>query len=199
MHFVLRCFPHFLLLHGFVLGAPLRPTGVPALPLFLNWVANRTVEVLGSRRSVQVAEGRIKYSPPMEDRFGSDVTLLPGLLSRDEVAALLSLLNSSRGPSWDTDPDSIDGMSTFELYLRDNEMAKGGGQKEPNSLKGDADPREFAARRPLREAVNKLLDPILDERVIPFVRHRLHTVCNASPERACRVCSSVVRKYGPST
>lgn len=179
-------------------SAPLRPTDLPALSRFNNWVENRTVELPGgSARSVQVAEGRIQYAPPMEHRFGSDVTLLAGLLSRDEVGDLLSLLNSSRGPSWDTDPDSIDGMSSFELYLRDNEVSKNGGPKEPNSLKGDADPLELAARRPLREAVNKVLDPIIDDRIIPFVRRRLATVCNASPERACRVCSSVVRKYGP--
>ena len=73
----------------------------------------------------------------------------------------------------------------------------GGKRNEAGQI--DHDPAGFAARQPLRDALSAVMDPILHDRIDPYVRRRFPAQCGADapPERACTPCSSLVRRYRP--
>ena len=89
----------------------------------------------------------------------------------------------------DADPDSVDGMASHEIFVDNDELRHGfmGGLK-------DADAATVEARRPLREALQQIMRPILDERVTPFVRQRFPEQCGGG-----RAGRSARRGRGAST
>jgi hypothetical protein len=177
----------------------LRAADLPAIPVFSAWT-NSTL-TLGNTpdsttRQLDVAAGAIVYPPPLDPSYATPLYVLPGVLSREAVATVLALLTRRGGPAWDTDPDSIDGMTSDELHLMSDEpeyMKPGGG----SALKGDSDPAQLSARAPLRKAVSAVLDPVVQGLVLPFVRQRFPELCSKGAGRTCRVCSSVLRRYLP--
>jgi len=169
----------------------LRPADIPPLPLFDAW-QNSTV-TLPDGTQLRVAEGELTYPQPMPPEYRSSLSALPAVLAPDEVAATLALVNQT-SLAFDVDPDSIDGMSSHELYLSSDEQ-----NNRVNDLKGDADPAIVAARGPTRAALERIIGPAINERIIPFVRQRYPSECNRTAARACRVCSSVIRKYLPGS
>ena len=59
----------------------------------------------------------------------------------------------------------------------------GGKRNEAGQI--DHDPAGFAARQPLRDALSAVMDPILHDRIDPYVRRRFPAQCGADapPER----------------
>ena len=55
---------------------------------------------------------------------------------------------------------------------------------------------ESAARAPIRVALDKIMRPIVDEKIAPFVLQHYPTACNMTG-KTCRVCSSLLRRYKP--
>ena len=140
--------------------------------------------------------------------------MLPGLVTRKEVRRLLDLLRSPPAAGggegvegegdggisagvhavgsvqFDVDPDSVDGMPTHEIWIESPELYS------RTSLKGDADPRQLAMRRPLRSALAAITTPILQERITPYVRQRLSSECGderTPASRRCTPCYSFIR------
>ena len=167
----------------------LRPRDLASIPVFSSW-RNRTV-VLPSGEALAVADGELAYPEPLPSCYRSHFAALPKVLSADDVEAILSVVNRT-DLTFDVDPDSIDGMASHEFYLFSDEQ-----NDAVNHLKGDADPAVFDSRRSARAEVLRRLGPVVDERIIPFVRQHWPDACNSSAGRACRVCSSVVRRYVP--
>ena len=167
----------------------LRPEELPEQPVFRAWQgeSNRSIELGG--RSQAVAEGEIRWERPLNAtaRF----VVLPAVVRPHEVAAILALVNGTR-LHFDADPDTVDGMATHEIFVEDR---SGGGLGTSGGLKGDSDPAELEARRPLRERLLAIMRPILDERLTPFVRRRFAAQCGRGGGRACTPCYSLVRRY----
>ena len=104
------------------------------------------------------AEGSLRW----HHGESASLALVPSLLSVDEVESVLGQVTSA---ALDTDADTVDEMSTYELYLT-NQNAR---RREPSNL--------AAARAPLRNALNAFLSPIIEERITPFVAQRFAPAC----------------------
>lgn len=136
----------------------------------------------------------------------SAFSVLPGVVTGDEVRALLKLLNGTSLP-FDADPDTVDGMATHEIFVEEGTRGRSRLGREASAqaaeaarrgmAKLDNDPEQLAARAPLRRALRRLMHPIIDERITPFVRARHPQACNRSADRACTPCYSLVRRYRP--
>jgi hypothetical protein len=71
-----------------------------------------------------------------------------------EVSSILALVNASNVVTFDSDPDTVDGMSTHEIFV-DNDDLRRGSVKESMKLDGTA--KGLAERRPLREQLQKIM------------------------------------------
>ena len=111
--------------------------------------------------------------------------VLPALVSREEVQSILALVNGSDAPVLDADPDSVDGMTSHEIFVDNDELGAGTLRHRPTAapVPGKDDAREVAARRPLREKLRRIMQPILDERITAFVRQQYPESCGGAKAR----------------
>jgi hypothetical protein len=80
-------------------------------------------------------------------------------------------------------------MSTQEIFLDNDNLRRG----EPS--KG-VYPEDTVQRSELRQKLRKLLDPILDGKITPYVRQRYAERCGEEkPGRSCTPCYSLIRRY----
>jgi hypothetical protein len=158
----------------------LRPCHIPDVEIFSAWLEPNETVKLSSAEQV-VATGEFTWADHMNTTSQLDV--LPGVVQPSEVDAILELIyshnqNSDEETTFDTDPDTVDGMSTHEIFVRRPD------EGEPNVPKGktaatlaaqgfiklDNDPLHQALREPLRRSLSAIMDPILEERITPYVR-----------------------------
>ena len=188
------------------LRAALRPADVSPVPLYDGPLHNTTMPISASGQEVFVSTGAMQW-PAHLGLTSSAFHVLPSLVTEAEVREIRSLVegvdrhsksagaggatSSREQVSFDTDPDSVDGMASHELFV----VHGAGGASATKG--GDADPQQRAARRALRARLRRTMDSIVDERITPFVRAAYPAVCNRSdaPDRACTACSSLVRRY----
>jgi len=185
-----------LLVAGTLLGARalpvpglLRPEDLPGPAVFDRWTENATVNLPGAPRQ-SVAHGAIAQPGNTGDL--TTFSVLPQVVPSATVSAVLELMRSVPLAALDADPDTVDGMPTYEMFMETHDL---GHKKGGKPL--DADPRSFAQRQPLRDRVKALLQPILDERITPFVRAQHPEVCGdgVAPGRRCTPCYSLMRRY----
>jgi len=146
---------------------PLRPADVPPVKRFSSFTQNSTVELPGAAAQ-PVSTGEIVWPPPMD--LVSKLHVLPAVVRPEEVEAIRDLVGNTP-LAFDSDPDTVDGMMSHEMFVSNPEL-RAGGEGRGGSLKLDADPAHLAARRPLREALEAIMQPILTERITPFVRQQ---------------------------
>mmetsp|Transcript_62315 Transcript_62315/g.140933 ORF Transcript_62315/g.140933 Transcript_62315/m.140933 type:complete len:265 (-) Transcript_62315:1256-2050(-) len=164
----------------------LRPSQLPAPLTFQDWgPENSTWTLPGGPQ--QVAEGAIGHFGDKSARNVSSFAVLPGVVPRSTIDQMLALLESPAAGAFDRDPDTVDGMPTYEMFIDSFDLSNG----KPS----DRDPHSFAARRPLREKLKALTQPILNAYLTPFVRQRFPAACGKGPGRACTPCYSLVRRY----
>ena len=163
------------------------PPPVPHVEPFLFSSPNTTI-TLGSWKG-DLAVGSLHW-PGLSSEAASSATfyVLPSIVAPDEVRSILNIV-SNQGLEFDTDPDSVDGMSTHELYLEAS-----GGVDSLTHIRGkpDGDRSVFESRSLARTALAAITSPIISERVLPFVNSRYASACGAS---GCSVCQSLVRRY----
>jgi len=114
---------------------------------------------------------RVEWTLPSYTK-SAELHVLPGLLQPSLAAELVAALPEDVN----TDPDSVDSLPTFELPL----------QSFQQPLLLDTDSEAGAKRARLRE----LTQPVLDEKILPYVRVRYDCP-------SCRVCTSLLRRYLP--
>jgi hypothetical protein len=142
-----------------------------------------------------LAEGRVTYEPPVNAT--ASFAVLPALVSAHEVASILSL---AKAGGVDADPDTVDAMPTFEMHVFSS-------RDEPDARR--------KAHAHTRAALRKHMDPIVAERITPFVRQRYPQACGRVAEaadrdgigvvagtsdassRECTPCYSLVKRYRP--
>lgn len=173
---------------------PLTPNDVSRQTVFTAFVRNGSVELPGGTQGV--AHGEMRWPSSMGTVSHFDV--LPGVVRPGEVAQILELVSASNEERlpFDTDPDSVDGMASHEMFVYTSEMYTGTNPSETYKG-GDGDPMQREARRPVREQLERLMSPIIESRITPFVRNRFPAVCDGKPSRRCTPCSSLVRRYLP--
>lgn len=168
-------------------GKHLRPSGLPEPLTFAAWRSNRTMPLGNAAAAYAYAEGIVKW-PELGSSL-SQLFLVPNLVTRSEVSQIILLLNTTEGLSFDTDTDSVDGMTSHEFF------ASSEGKRHTPGTE-DSDPDTLARRQPVRNALNSILQPIIDKRVSPFIRELYPKFCNSGdPARACKTCTSLVRRY----
>ena len=111
--------------------------------------ANETV-TLASGEAVTIAHGAVLQQVKAPTTGGSVLGhlarqipfyILEGIVRPTEVREMLDILQSPSVP-YDMDPDTVDGMSTFEIFLQ--KMDENGGR--PASATSETSRREKAAR-----------------------------------------------------
>ena len=172
---------------GAASASRLRPSDIPRMAVFHGWTQNSTVELDGRR--IPAAEGELRWPPPAAATVR--LAILETVVTPAEVSKIRSLVADAE---FDTDGDSVDGIASHEMFVF---QKSGGKRNEAGQI--DHDPAGFAARQPLRDALSAVMDPILRDRIDPYVRRRFPAQCGADapPERACTPCSSLVRRYRP--
>ena len=172
----------------------LKPSDLPPPYLFSDW-SNTTVNIVDDDddvTTIKVATGSI--AQPGTDKYYSTFDMLPGIIPRETIAAVLDLLRGQKGDGstslpLDEDPDTVDGMPTQEIFL-DNDGLRSG-----ESSKG-GQPEDMSRRKALRSSIRKLLDPILYDKLTPYIRQRFSERCgNEVAGRACTPCYSLIRRY----
>jgi hypothetical protein len=146
----------------------------------------------------RVAEGELRYHAPANASAG--FAILPALLQPSDVTSILEIVNSS-DVTLERVPDSVDSMPSSEIYVYED-------ANEPPWLR--------ASRAPLRKRLRALMDPLVEERITPFVRQRYPEACGRAStagehngigvvsgataeddSRACTPCWSLVKRYRP--
>mmetsp|Transcript_50832 Transcript_50832/g.91354 ORF Transcript_50832/g.91354 Transcript_50832/m.91354 type:complete len:528 (-) Transcript_50832:50-1633(-) len=164
---------------------------IEPIPVFTEWkfAENRSVQLAG--QEVPLAEGLVEHSAV---GVQSAFDVLAKVVTQQEVADILRLLEKygSKNP-FDSDPDTVDGMSTHEVYVETPDMPTEPSTEAQPWMKLDTDPRVFASRKKLRRRLKKIMDPIVKDRITPFVQERFPS-CRREAGN-CTPCYSLVRKY----
>jgi len=186
----------------------LSPSDLPPPEVFTGWdpPLNSTIS-LPLKKNQVIAKGSIaqQMNNKNEELLTSDFSVLSEAVPRETVAEVLSLLrfgsvNVSSDVTYkgqtavplDMDPDTVDGMSTQEIFLDNDSLREGKGSKEGYSQMIDDYGKD---RTELRRKIRKRLDPILDGIITPFVRRIYGEKCARGGERNCTPCYSLIRRY----
>ena len=115
-----------------------------------------------------------------------DVEVIRSLVSEAEADQIVGILANA---AFDRDEDTVDSMRTFEFYLE-----KSGTAAALATINGKPDrlPRVMAHRKPLRAAVANITRPIIEERLLPWLRTRFPSPPGGSP---LQLCFSFIRRY----
>jgi hypothetical protein len=164
------------------------------------------------------------FSPPPSPPVFSTVTLFPRILPRSTIQKMLELLRED-SVELDVDPDTVDGMPTYEVFVDsvelrqnqpslktlDNDYYLHGRENGPDVIEREAQsPRhysrdEYERRRTLRAKLQNLTRPAV-ELLTEAVRARHPDLCNITEaaaanhrgrrrRRMCTPCYSLIRRY----
>lgn len=191
-------------------NVPLRPKDLPPDTIFSDWNedSDHTIE-LENGGILNVSHGSIQQNGNTTHRTHFHV--LHSVVQEEEAVKIIALLNGdledqskSRGKSHtttvplDNDPDTVDGMATHEIFIDNIELRNGKPSKGFNSIgHSKKDINNMELRAPLRRQIRLITDPILNERITPFVRKMYPKQCGIEKgeERQCTPCYSLLRRY----
>jgi hypothetical protein len=124
----------------------------------------------------------------------ANFSVLPRVVTLDEVSEIRRFVED-KSLLFDDDPDSVDGMTSHEVFILSGGSNELFGQPKMNH----PDPKQHLLRHIMRKRVLDIMQPIMDERITPFVRHRFPDRCGEDLDgiRRCTPCSSLVRRYRP--
>jgi len=115
-----------------------RPADLPRLKVFNDFGDNRTITIsissLQTTEDVVVMPGSIRQMGKNNaSTFSSDLAVLPGIIPRSVVAEMLTLLRGNEDATnakgrttiqLDADPDSVDGMTSQEIFLDNDKTSR---------------------------------------------------------------------------
>ncbi|KAL3919502.1 MAG: hypothetical protein SGILL_003722 [Bacillariaceae sp.] len=156
--------------------------------VYQDFQSNTTLQVNGN--SVRVLQGSVHQVNNLQsnsDDFDTEFAILPNVLERDTVQQVLQLLQNY--PDLDEDPDTVDGMPTYELFVDSPELY------QPSTKVKDSDPNYAEERKQLRQQLQSLLQPTLQSIITPFVQQHVSACQHKHVDRACTPCFSLIRRY----
>lgn len=168
---------------------PLKPSDVDNIPIFQDWssVQNTPLSsgyVAQTQLGSIVQDGYIVETDKSRKQYKSHFAKMVQIIKPDETASILASIKSV---PFDTDPDSVDGMCTHELYIDSPDI------KNNRPVKNGVSFYSSNAYVKLRKQIQGILDPIIEHRINPYVRMLYSS--HAKPERQCTVCYCLIRKY----
>ena len=172
--------------------ARIRPDDALRLPVFNGFTRNTTVVLPptadGGARQQRVAEAAISWPRPLD--VTSRFAVLPGVVTRDEVAAIHALIQDA-GLDFNNEPDTVDALPSHEIFVHE-----GSTRDIDEDLGGDFG--RAAERAALRLRLRALMGPI-EARITHIVRQRYPDQCGEGRPagRRCTPCFSLVRRYLP--
>jgi TPR repeat protein len=220
------------------LPGQLRPSDIPPPEIFDNFLHNSTMQLPGKIEPQEIRCGTVQQINPIRQHNNShipttnvppptittttEITYLPQIVDSLSVQKILKLLRAH--PWFDEDPDTVDGMTTHEIFVDSPEIRQVHHQQQQqhaqhfdrstNHMKGrDYDPITLLERTRLREQLQTILQPILQERITPLVRRQYRHVCqqqdtmvfstmngggtknHTEDDRSCTPCFSLIRRY----
>jgi hypothetical protein len=177
----------------------LRPEALPGPTLFTNFSGNYSVRLPG-KHNQRVYVGSVMQINKIDATSSSSATMsaahiayLPKLVDKGSVRSLLSLLRGYH--DYDEDPDTVDGMPTYEIFVASPDLES---SSRPSMKILDQDSEALPERRRLRRKLSDILDPLLKNRITPFVQEHYAHICQKNgtdPNRSCTPCYSLVRRY----
>jgi TPR repeat protein len=189
----------------------LRPSDLPPPALFHQFTQSRNVTLPGKVEPQRVQLGtihqinRIRKNQTQHHSTqlssSTEIAYLPQIVDSSSVESLLRWLRSY--PDLDEDPDTVDGMTTHEIFVDNPEIRLRQSSEDPHSLEPsikvrDTDPVTLPERTRLRAQLQAILQPILQDRITPFVQMHYPNVCpqrETNSNRACTPCYSLIRRY----
>ena len=160
----------------------LKPSDIEEIPVFNNWDDTKNIKL----------ENGINFLKGNVEQLGcgdtSDFYKLPKIAKNEEIVNILDLVKST---PFDEDPDSVDGMSTYEFYVDSPDIRNN--KSNQNTMKLDSNNKYLKYRKKIRKKLIKIMDPIIKERINPFVRNLYSKDCKS--ERLCTPCYNFVRRY----
>jgi hypothetical protein len=182
----------------------LRPFDLAGPVLFENFVDSHVVDlpgILNERRTVN--RGTVEQINPSQtsdenkkstrSQVPASVLTVQEALDKETVQKIRHILEQNE--DYDRDPDSVDGMPTFEIFIdRFQEIVE---DNENNDLSKnlDLDPTSSQRRSMLRTQFRNLTQQYVEQILTPLVRQEYPNVCQSSPDRLCMPCHSLVRRY----
>ena len=112
---------------------------------------------------------------------------MSAVASRSEVNKIRDILDHAN-IDFNNEPDTVDALPSHEVFVHE------GKNDVSEELGGDFGRSSERVR--LRTRLREIMDPI-EERITKIVRETYPEVCDQSPERQCRACFSLVRRYAP--
>ena len=187
----------------------LTPADLPLPNLFKDFGANTSVAISISDAEVKVMPGSIlqqgkhkhKHKHVVADNQTnndlSELAVLPGFVPRSVVAEILTLLRGHENADeangrttivLDKDPDSVDGMTSQEMFLDNDSLRQG----QPSK----SDPNEnMEERRELRAKLRALTDKYSYGILKPFLEKWYGKGKCGKDGRQCTPCYSLIRRY----
>ena len=155
----------------------LKPSDLGEIPEYNGWGTEKNVK-LSNGVKINISEGSVKHKGC---RGVSKLYKLSKIVTLEEVSTIRRLVKTAE---FDRDPDSVDGMPTYELYIESPDI-----NKNKNNMKLD----HLDKRKKLRHKLREIMRPIVEERINPYVRSVYSK--NNDPARICTPCYSFIRRY----
>jgi hypothetical protein len=181
----------------------LRPRDLPGPVLFDGFDASGTVRIVAESGEeaaldeVAYRQGQVlqinQLSTSSHPPVFSTVTHLPRLVPRKVVGKLRALLDE-HSSELDVDPDTVDGMPTYEVFVDSVELR----QRAPTNKVRDDPLSRDERRNALRTKLQRLTEPYA-KRMAHIVRAIHPDLCNVTLQggerRMCTPCYSLIRRY----
>ena len=132
-----------------------------------------------------LSQGQLKW--PNVTASPAKFHVLSSLLSQHEVDSIVDIVQSPN-LDLDVDLDSVDMSSTYEFYISRNGNSEG---IKDITGKLDRDKDVFDKRTPIRDELSEIMNPIIHDRILPFVNDKYVKSCSLS-KASCTVCHSLV-------
>eukprot|EP00804_Cyclotella_cryptica_P014076 CCRYP_021200-RB/>CCRYP_021200-RB protein AED:0.00 eAED:0.00 QI:91/-1/1/1/-1/1/1/771/482 len=181
---------------------PLRPSDLPEPTIFQSFSQNQTV-TLPNGASHRVLLGTVhEPSGGLHSILPAQFAVVPQAVDRSSIDSVLDMARSYH--DWDDDPDTVDGMTSHELFLHTPDL-----YADTSTTKyRDVHPEFVPARKQLRAKLNGILQPYLDHVITPLVRRQFPEACHDNNtnddndedddeghSRNCTPCYSLLRHY----
>ena len=162
----------------------LRPKDLKDIPLYLDWSSNKNIK-LSNNEDITVSEGKVENLGTSGRSYFSKIMKVFSLY---DVQSIRKLIDSIY---FDTDPDSVDGMSSYEFYIKSPDLEND--RYQCNLLKLDSYSSFKIKRNVIRDQLNKIINPIIQNKITPYVQSLYSS--NFSKERQCTPCYTFIRRY----
>lgn len=184
----------------------LRPSDLAGPVLFENFVDSHVVNLPGIDEHRTVNKGTVEQINPLQGKDeekksaksnkvpSASVLTIPKAIPREITLQIRHLLEQNE--YYDRDPDSVDGMPTFELFIDGAPVVEVENENDSMSKSLDLDPNSSHRRATLRTQFRNLTQHYIEQVLTPLVRQEYPNFCQSSrPDRLCMPCHSLVRRY----